>query len=61
MCLFSLAGFGAASLFGFGSIIKLLTGHSLGSPYKHVSVGYGGSDYGGKNEVTASGAAVAKG
>jgi hypothetical protein len=37
------------SIFGFGTIIKLLTGQSLGST-KHLSGGYGSSTYGGGKE-----------
>ena len=36
------------SIFGFGTIIKLLTGKSLSLPQNHGSlVGYGGGSYGG--------------
>lgn len=40
-------GLGAASIFGFSTIIRLLTGHSL---ERHVSRGYGSSTYGGSKE-----------
>jgi hypothetical protein len=39
-------GFGVASILGFSSILKLLTGKGLGG--QHVSDGYGSSAYGGK-------------
>ncbi len=39
-----------ASIFGFSTVIELLTGKSLGT---HKSlVGYSGSGYGGKNKTT---------
>jgi hypothetical protein len=47
----TLAGFGVASVFGLGSLIKLLTGHSASSHFKRVADGYGGSDYGGKTKA----------
>lgn len=37
-------GLGIASIFGFSTIIRLLTGHSLD---RHVGRGYGSSAYGG--------------
>ena len=36
-------GLGVASIFGFSTIIRLLTGHSLD---RHISRGYGSSRYG---------------
>jgi hypothetical protein len=36
-------GLGVASIFGFSTIIRLLTGHSLD---RHASRGYGSSPYG---------------
>jgi hypothetical protein len=41
-----MSGLAVASIFGFGTIVKLLTGKSL--PGKHFSSGYGSSAYGGK-------------
>jgi hypothetical protein len=38
----TMAGFGIASIFGFSSIIKLLTGSG-----QHRSSGYGSNNYGG--------------
>lgn len=43
--LFALA---VGSIFGFGTLIRLLTGHSLGG--QHLSGGYGSSAYGGGKE-----------
>lgn len=43
-------GFGLATIAGFGSIIKFLTGRS--SPFhRQVSSGYGGGAYGGKERA----------
>jgi len=44
----SMSALAIASIFGFGTIIKLLTGKSLGSRY--ASSGYGSSVYGGGTE-----------
>jgi hypothetical protein len=41
-----MTGLAVASIFGFGTIIKLLTGKSL-SGSQHLSSGYGSSAYGG--------------
>jgi len=41
-----MSGLAIASIFGFGSVIKLLTGKSLGSQQPAPS-GYGASAYGG--------------
>jgi hypothetical protein len=44
-------GLGTASMFGFSTIIKLLTGRSVESRLTHrVSGGYGSSAYGGNKE-----------
>jgi len=43
-----MSGLAIASIFGFGTVIKLLTGKSLGSSH-HFSSGYGSSSYGGKD------------
>lgn len=42
-------GFGIASIFGFATVIRFLSGkqHGLG----HVGVGYGASVYGGRKEA----------
>jgi hypothetical protein len=45
----TMAGFGLASLFGFSTIIKLLTGKSANQHFKSYSSGFGSSDYGGKS------------
>jgi hypothetical protein len=47
----TLSGLGLASLFGFGTVIKLLTGKSTSSHFKRYASGYGGSDYGGKKQA----------
>jgi len=39
-------GLAVASIFGFGTVIKLLTGKSLGGS-QHFGSGYGSSAYGG--------------
>jgi hypothetical protein len=49
-----IGGLAVASIFGFGTVIKLLTGKSLASN-KHlatvpISYGYGSSAYGGRKE-----------
>lgn len=41
-----------ASIFGFGTVIKLLTGKSLSNHSSLSSLGYGGSDYGGKKATS---------
>jgi hypothetical protein len=44
----SMSGLAVASIFGFGTIIKLLTGKSL---HDHASLkGYGSSAYGGSKQ-----------
>jgi len=40
-----MSGLAIASVFGFGTLIKLLTGKSLSG--RHLSSGYGSSSYGG--------------
>ena len=40
-------GFGAASVLGFGSLLKLMGVGSQISNHNHVSTGYGSSVYGG--------------
>lgn len=44
-----MSGLAIASIFGFGTVIKLLTGKSLGSG-RHFGSGYGSSSYGGSKE-----------
>jgi hypothetical protein len=44
-----MSGLAIASIFGFGTLIKLLTGKSLGSGH-HFGSGYGSSSYGGSKE-----------
>ncbi|HSX05949.1 MAG TPA: hypothetical protein VLF69_05745 [Candidatus Saccharimonadales bacterium] len=44
-----MAGLAAASIFGFGTVVKLLTGKSLGTSHA-VSHGYGALPYGGYRE-----------
>lgn len=44
-------GFGLASLMGFSSIIKLLTGKSGPAHLSKSSMGYGSSSYGGNREA----------
>lgn len=47
----TLSGFGLASLFGLGTIIKLVTGHNPSNVLnKNRTVGYGSSSYGGNKE-----------
>lgn len=41
-----MSGLAVASIFGFGTVVKLLTGKSLGG-HRHFSSGYGSSAYGG--------------
>jgi hypothetical protein len=46
-----MSGLAVASIFGFGTIVKLLTGKSLdASSGRHLSNGYGSSAYGGNKE-----------
>jgi hypothetical protein len=47
---------GVVSIFGFGRIIELLTGHSLHKNISaHSELGYNSGDYGGKTESTKQG------
>jgi hypothetical protein len=46
----TISGFGVASVFGFGTIVKLLTGHSSSKLFKQQLSGYGSSPYGGNKE-----------
>jgi hypothetical protein len=48
------AGLGVASIFGLGTIIKLLTGKSTTAHMKHYTSGFGSADYGGKKIVSSS-------
>lgn len=44
----ALSGLAVASVFGFGGVLKLLTGKSLHTSLSsHSGIGYGGSAYGG--------------
>ena len=43
-----MSGLAIASVFGFGTLIKLLTGKSLSG--RHLSGGYGSSAYGGPKD-----------
>ena len=43
-------GLAAASIFGLGTILKLLTGKSLEGHHTLVNTGYGSSTYGGRKE-----------
>lgn len=43
-----MSGLAIASVFGFGTLIKLLTGKSLSG--RHLSSGYGSSPYGGSSK-----------
>lgn len=45
-------GLGIVSIFGFGRIIELLTGHSLHKNISSHTEGYNSGDYGGKTEST---------
>jgi hypothetical protein len=45
------AGLGVASIFGLGTVIKLLTGKSTSLHMKHYTSGFGSADYGGKKSV----------
>jgi hypothetical protein len=42
-----MSGLAVASIFGFGAIVKLLTGKSFDSHFHRAYVGYGSSAYGG--------------
>jgi hypothetical protein len=42
-------GFGVASVLGISGLIRLLTGKHQ-HPHKHVTDGYGSTNYGGKTE-----------
>jgi len=44
-----MSGLAVASIFGFGTLIKLVTGQSTGTG-KHFATGYGSSPYGGAKE-----------
>jgi hypothetical protein len=44
----TVAGLGVASIFGLGTIIKLLTGKSSSQHFKSYTSGFGASNYGGK-------------
>ena len=44
----TMSGLAVASIFGFGTVIKFLTGHSLTGTAQNSSHGYGSSVYGGK-------------
>jgi len=44
-----MTGLAVASIFGFGTAIKLITGRSLGTSHQ-ASHGYGASPYGGSRE-----------
>ncbi|HYH75086.1 MAG TPA: hypothetical protein VD735_03945 [Candidatus Saccharimonadales bacterium] len=42
-------GFGVATIFGFSSLIGLLTGKSVNNPFQQAnSMGYGSGAYGGR-------------
>ncbi len=47
-------GFGTASVMGFSTIIKLLTGKSADGRFGHVISGYGSSAYGGSANPKAT-------
>jgi hypothetical protein len=47
----TISGFGVASLFGFGTILKVLTGHGKTS-FKNQASGYGSSSYGGSKSIS---------
>jgi hypothetical protein len=40
-------GFGVATIFGFSTVLRLLTGKQIGTQQQHVAAGYGSSAYGG--------------
>jgi hypothetical protein len=42
-----MSGLAVASIFGFGSVVKLLTGKSLSGQHSSALNGYGSSAYGG--------------
>ena len=42
-----MSGLALASIFGFGTVVKLLTGKSLHSHFPSTGSGYGSSAYGG--------------
>lgn len=44
-----MSGLAVASIFGFGTIVKLLSGKSLGGN-RHLSSGFGSGAYGGGKE-----------
>jgi len=48
-----ISGLAVASIFGFGTLIKLVTGKSLNSslPTRSFGSGYGSSAYGGSKEA----------
>jgi hypothetical protein len=50
----TVAGLGVASIFGLGTIIKLLTGKSSLQHFKSYESGFGSSDYGGKKLVKSA-------
>jgi len=45
-----ISGLAVASIFGFGTLIKLLTGKSLNGHLGRSTAGYGSSAYGGYKE-----------
>lgn len=45
-------GFGVVSIFGFSTIVQLLTGKHFSA--QHVSKGYGSTAYGGRSEQGAA-------
>lgn len=45
-----MSGLAVASIFGFGGVIKLLTGKSLTGNHGSMSAGYGSSSYGGSSQ-----------
>jgi hypothetical protein len=46
-----MSGLAVASIFGFGTVVKLITGKSLsGSANKHLNSGFGSGAYGGLKE-----------
>jgi hypothetical protein len=43
-------GFGIATVFGFGSLIRVLTGkQAITTPHESISSGYGSNVYGGRH------------